>query len=213
MASAKQALSGPMHPSLFNLKNFIELATYLSPVLISFLMVGVGLFQGSPAKSLMYMVSLSLGLSLIAGLQWFIGRKALLAHSAARSALCDMWSFPGFSGSLNAPNAGSFIVIFSAIYMLLPMFASGTIQPFVILLLLPMLGLDAWAKFKERCTSVAGYASTALLGVMGGMLSLGWYMVSPDLVYSFNTESNREHCRRTANGDYMCTTYKTGSLR
>jgi hypothetical protein len=211
-SSVSAAMRAPMSPAMFNLKSFVDLATYLSPVLISFLLVGVGLFQGSPAKSMMYMVSLSLGLSVIAGLQWFMRRQKSNADIAGRSAMCDMWSFPGFAGSLNAPNAGSFIVIFSAIYMLAPMIASGTNQPFIIMLLLPMLALDGWSKFKENCTSMAGYGTTWVLGFLGGLISLAWWAVNPRLVYSFVSDSNREYCRREADGSYVCTTLKQGSL-
>jgi hypothetical protein len=192
-----------------DITNILELASYISPVLVMFILSSLGLMNGTPMKSIMYVISLIMGLVGIIMFQSLFNVNNL----DQRDVLCDLWHIPFLNNSLSSPSISSFIVMFSIAYTLLPMLLNGTMNATFLTIMFTILGLDGYLKINKKCVNMTGYIMSLFLGTLvGGGFSIIWSNISKKLTYFSSSESNRERCGRVSPSEFRCSVYKNGEL-
>jgi hypothetical protein len=191
-----------------NLSNLFQFITYIIPFLLIFTFILIGFLNNEPINSIMYVGAVTICTFLIG----LIGNQFNIEVLKDRSAMCDLWDIP-FINSIGGPSLTTYFITFSSIYMLLPMFMSGSINYGILLLFIILLVSDIVSKLSNKCTSITGIMLSIIFGVVtSGLLTTGLYHAVPDLMFFTENKSNKVMCGKPTKKKFKCSVYKNGQL-
>lgn len=192
-----------------NLSNLFQFITYITPFLLAFTFILIGFLNGQPVKSIVYIGSVCLATFIASLLQPSIKSEAI----QGRSELCDLWEMPFIGNNFNSPSLSTFFITFSSVYLLLPMFMSGSMNYPIMFLLIFLLVADTVSKITNKCTNYIGVLLGFVLAVVsGGVLSSIIYSNVPDIAFFSEKSSNSVVCGKPTKQNFKCSVYKNGVL-
>ena len=191
-----------------DLPNILDLSSALSPILVTFLLVMISLFNQN-VKGLIYLsgVLVTSIVNLIAG--FTLGK----AKDPNASVMCDFIGIP-YLTNFNVPSSSIMFHAFTIAYLVSPMYDTKSPNILLIAVLSMFLVLDAISKLKNKCTNNMGVTIGALLGGLMGYL---WYAIfkysgNEKLLYYNEIQSNNVQCSRPSKQTFKCTVYKNGEI-
>ena len=192
----------------FDLYNILQLISAISPLLITFLLVMISLFNEN-VKGLIYLA----GVLLASVINLFVGFTVGKTKHPDASVLCDFIQLP-YLTNFNIPSSSAMFLSFTLAYLTLPMVMSGQVNPSMIAVLSIFIAIDAVSKIKNKCTNFMGVAFGILLG---GLLGAGWFSVfkysnNEHLLYYNELQSNNVQCRRPDIQTFKCTVFRNGKV-
>ena len=192
-----------------NFSNMLQFFSTISPILLSFFLVMISLFN-SDIKGLVY-----LGGILIASLvNVFIMNTLKVKPDNLVPSNCKFIDFPFNLNEYISPAFNSMFISFTLWYLYLPMkYISGINYPMLIFLI-GLLILDGTTKITNGCTSFSGVALGFVIGTILGILYFVtiWKSGHEDLLF-FNAEaSNNVICSKPQKQTFKCFVYKNGEV-
>tara|TARA_Y100001935_G_scaffold145155_3_gene119951 strand:+ start:7188 stop:7805 length:618 start_codon:yes stop_codon:yes gene_type:complete len=194
-----------------DLYNILQLTSAISPLLVTFLLVMISLFNQN-LKGLVYLggVLLASVINLFLGYTFFSESNKKDSNA---SVICDFIQLP-YLTNFNVPSSSALFLSFTLTYLTTPMLISGQINPSIITVLSIFIAIDAVSKIRNKCTNSMGVVSGILLG---GILGLGWFSAfkgtgNEHLLYYNELQSNNVQCSRPSKQTFKCTVYKNGNV-
>lgn len=192
-----------------NFSNLLQFFAAISPILLSFCLVMISIFNAD-IKGMVY-----LGGVLIASLiNLLILNTLKVKSSKIIPSYCNLIEFPFNLNEYISPAFNSMFIAFTLAYLYMPMqYISGINYP-VILFITGLLVLDAATKISGGCTSFGGVALGSLVGFILGLV---WFIIfystdHKDLLF-FNAEpSNNVICSRPKKQTFKCLVYRNGEV-
>lgn len=189
------------------LSNLLQLTSTLSPVLITFFLVMLSLFNLN-LKGIMYLsgVMLATFLNYILGFAW-AGEEKIVPP-----AMCNLLEGPWTHHT--DPSSSSLYLAFTLVYLFMPMYFNNQMNIYLLTTLLVILGIDMITKIQNSCTSTMG----AILGmVLGGAMGLIWYALFKSsgfdkLLYFEEFQSNKPYCSKPGKQKFKCRNTKSGEI-
>ena len=189
------------------LSNLLQLTSTLSPVLITFFLVMLSLFNLN-LKGIMYLsgVMLATFLNYILGFAW-AGEEKIVPP-----AMCNLLEGPWTQHT--DPSSSSLYLAFTLVYLFMPMYFNNQMNIYLLTTLLVFLGIDMITKIQNSCTSTMG----AILGmVLGGAMGLIWYALFKScgfdkLLYFEEFQSNKMYCSKPGKQKFKCRNTKSGEI-
>ena len=192
-----------------NFSNMLQFFSTISPILLSFFLVMISLFN-TDIKGLVY-----LGGILIASLiNVFVMNSLNFESNKSTPPDCKLIEFPLNLQEYNTPAFNTMFISFTLMYLYLPMQYISTINYPVLIFITGLLVLDATTKITKGCTDFTGIVLGFIVGSLLGILyfvSL-WKTGHDDLLF-FNAEpSNNVVCSRPKKQSFKCKIFKNGEL-
>lgn len=191
-----------------DLPNILDLFSSLSPLLVSFLLVMISLFNQN-VKGLIYLsgVLITSLLNLIVG---FTLNKIKYSDAAP---ICDFIGIP-YLTNFNVPSSSTMFHAFTLAYLIPPMYDNGQPNVLLVTVLLSFILIDCVSKVKNRCTNKLGVSIGVVLGTLMGY---SWYAIfkltgNESLLYYNELQSNNVQCSRPSKQTFKCTVYKNGEV-
>ena len=189
------------------LSNLLQLTSTLSPVLITFFLVMLSLFNLN-LKGIMYLsgVMLATFLNYILGFAW-AGEEKIVPP-----AMCNLLEGPWTHHT--DPSSSSLYLAFTLVYLFMPMYFNNQMNIYLLTTLLVILGIDMITKIQNSCTSTMG----AILGmVLGGAMGLVWYGLFKSsgfdkLLYFEEFQSNKPYCSKPSKQKFKCRNTRSGEI-
>jgi hypothetical protein len=189
------------------ISNMLQLTSTLSPVLLTFFLVMLSLFNLN-LKGIMYLsgVLLATFISYMIGFAWG-GNEKLIPP-----AMCNLLEGPWTQHT--DPSSSSLYLAFTIVYLFMPMYYNNQMNIYLLTTLLVILGIDMITKVQNSCTSTMG----AILGmVLGGSMGLVWYGLFKssgleELLYFEEFQSNKPFCSKPSKQKFKCRNTKSGEI-
>ena len=192
-----------------NAGNLFQFITYISPFLLLFTFILIGFLNNEPLNSIIYVGAVCFSTFIIGLFQSGFNSKSF----AERNPMCDLWDIPGIGTQYNVPSLSTFFITFSTVYMLLPMFLSGSINYGILLLFIILLVSDTISKLQNKCTNIKGILAGFVFAlVLSGISTLVMYSSIPDLMFFTQKSSNKVSCGKPGKNKFKCSVYKNGQL-
>ena len=191
-----------------DLKNIFQLISTLSPLLVTFSMLMISLFNVN-IKGLVYLAGI-----LLANLtNIVIGSTIGHRNNDNASILCNLINMP-YVSNFNIPSSTTVFLSFTLVYLTLPMLTSSQFNPAMISFFLALIVVDAISKISNKCTTHLGI----LLGLLfGSFFGATWYSLIKNsgyesLLYYEELQSNKVRCSKPTKQTFKCSVYKNGKL-
>ena len=192
-----------------NFSNILHFFSTISPILLSFFLVMISLFN-TDIKGLVY-----LGGILIASLiNLFIMNTLKVKPEKIPSPGCNLIDFPLNLNEYISPAFNTMFISFTLWYLYLPMQYISSVNIPVLIFLCGLLVLDAGTKLSGGCTNFSGIALGFLVGTVLAIIYFIalWKTGHEDLLF-FNIEpSNNVVCSRPQKQTFKCFVYKNGEI-
>ena len=191
-----------------DLNNILQLISALSPLLVTFLMVMISMFNLN-LKGIVYLA----GVLLANFGNIIVGSTINHRKYENASIFCNLIDIPYLS-NFNVPSSTAVFLSFTTVYLTLPMIMNGQINPAIISFFLLLIGIDAITRISNRCTNVLG----VIMGLLfGGIFGTAWYSLfkysgNESLLYYEELQSNRVRCSKPTKQTFKCTVYKNGEM-
>tara|TARA_Y100000389_G_scaffold19504_1_gene16899 strand:- start:1653 stop:2261 length:609 start_codon:yes stop_codon:yes gene_type:complete len=190
------------------LENIINLFSALSPLLVSFLLVMISLFNQN-VKGLIYLA----GVLFTSIINLIVGFTLDKRKDPNASIMCDFIGIP-YLTNFNVPSSSTMFHAFTIAYLIFPMYDTKNANVLLITVLSLFLIMDCVSKIKNRCTNRMGISLGVLLGALMGYV---WYMIfkatgNESLLYYNEMNSNNVQCSRPSKQTFKCTVYKNGEI-
>ena len=191
-----------------DLHNILELFSALSPLLVSFLLVMISLFNQN-VKGLIYLS----GVLVTSLLNLVVGFTLNKRKEPDASLMCDFVGIP-YLTNFNVPSSSTMFHAFTLAYLLFPMYDNKQSNVLLLAVLTSFIILDGISKIKNKCTNIMGVSLGALLGALMGY---SWYAIfkftgNESLLYYNELQSNNVQCSRPNKQTFKCTVYKNGEV-
>jgi hypothetical protein len=192
-----------------NASNLFQFFTYISPFLLLFTFILIGFLNNEPLNSILYVGAVCISTFLVGLTQ----DKFNVESIPGRSPMCDLWEIPFISNNFNTPSLSTFFITFSSIYMLLPMFMSGSINYGIVILFALLFVSDIVSKLYNKCANKTGIALGFVFAtVISGIITTTLYNSAPDLMFFTEKSSNNVSCGKPSKQKFKCSVYKNGRL-
>ncbi len=178
----------------------------MSPIFIAVFMLMTSMFNGD-VKALIWLGCVILGVVALIPLSKLFILKSDQECTPKQAAVIDIFSkYPNLSVS-------TFFIIFTLMYLILPMQQNQDWNYYVIVGFLGMLIVDTLFKL-QNCTTYTGIVSGAFVGGMFSLLCYGVIrQAGGDQLLYFNTvSSNNIYCSRPKKQQFKCYVYKNGEI-
>jgi hypothetical protein len=188
--------------ALLGLNEFMQ----MSPIFIAVFMLMTSMFNGD-VKALIWLGCVILGVVALIPLSKLFILKSDQECTPKQAAVIDIFSkYPNLSVS-------TFFIIFTLMYLILPMQQNQDWNYYVIVGFLGMLIVDTLFKL-QNCTTYTGIVSGAFVGGMFSLLCYGVIrQAGGDQLLYFNTvSSNNIYCSRPKKQQFKCYVYKNGEI-
>ena len=191
----------------FNLVNVIQSFSYVSPVLLGFFLVMTSAFNKN-AKGIVYLGGVLMFSFLSILLKPLIGSKT----SPDASVTCNLFDI-GYT-NFNSPAFYSVFIAFTFSYLMMPMITNNTYNYYVLVCLLVLFFIDAFAKYYNKCSNAMGIFLGGMIGVLFGIIywAMLYYTNSEELLFFQPETSNNVVCNRPSKQTFRCKVYKNGKL-
>ena len=191
-----------------DLHNILDLFSALSPLLVSFLLVMISLFNQN-VKGLIYLA----GVLVTSLLNLVVGFTLDRRKDPEASLMCDFIGIP-YLTNFNVPSSSIMFHAFTLAYLIFPMYDNNQSNVLLVTVLMSFVVLDGISKVKNRCTNMLG---VSLGGLLGALMGYSWYAVfkytgNESLLYYNELQSNNVQCSRPNKQTFKCTVYKNGEV-
>ena len=188
----------------FPIINYISL---LAPTIISLFIITASVLNHD-LKGIIYLCGLLCTLMIaIASKSGFRGLIPANAHIA-----CNIFS-DGFPNSqYSNPSLDTVSLVFTTVYMCLPMLLNKTMNWTIFTLMLLFTSLNAAFRFKLNCNKPMDVVIGIIIGALCGFGY--WTLIKSrgggKYLYFANTKSNNVVCKKPSDQQFKCTVYKNG---
>ena len=182
------------------------------PVLIFSLMLLVTFINQDFVKGLVWMVFTIVGLGSVAF------AVTHLKPESVNPGWKDVTLFPLFSTFYNTCSLSSFLIIYTFLYLLLPMMHAKNINYSVVSLFIFFYVADILGRQYIKLKEVPNYDGIGtftgtIVGAMYGITTYSIIAVAGDkLTYFSRNASNNEYCSRPKKQQFKCNVYKNGQI-
>jgi hypothetical protein len=177
---------------------------FLFPIFLGVFMI-MSSFFNQDLKGLIWLLGSLVCCSIIYGVQrlkWF---KTLTAGACSNPFIQNK--------EYNSPSMSSAFIIFTVVYLFIPMYTMSSWNFFVVGLLLWFFIFDALFKIQTLCTPLLGVIMGTLIGGGVGLLYYGLIQnINPKLVYYQMSSSNKDYCSKPKDQQFKCSVYKNGEF-
>jgi len=193
-----------------DLANVLYMLSYLSPLYLIFFMLMSSLFN-QDVKALVWLGGVALFTIVVIGLQRLFKSGVQLD----RSPVCSMFSIGGLTiPSYDSPSVPSFFIIFTLVYLVLPMFTNKMWNYYIIIGFAGLFVIDTLTKLRGKCTTPSG---VLFGGFFGALFAIVWYQIiqgagGAKLLYFNTAGSNNVVCSKPKQQTFKCLVYKNGQL-
>ena len=194
----------------FWLLNTLKFLAYIAPFLLGFTFITVSALNGTFLQPLVYFGVLSLTMLVLSQIKI----NGNLDLPTDYNAICKTWGWNIFDDAYYRPSLGTYFIVFSAMYTIMPMIISQNINVFFIVYLISVFLLDLIFNFSiNKCYTITSYSISVFFGLLVGSLSSTLvHSTNPELVYFGDTPSNNQTCGKKNNKNFKCSVYKNGKL-
>jgi len=196
----------------FTLSNMIQLISILSPILITFFLVMLSLFNLN-MKGIVYLAGILLASFVNYGISGVIKNTDDQSSPSSHShAVCNLIELDIWQNQ--NPSPSSMYLSFTFIYLLAPMIQNKQMNLLLITTMILLIGIDAIVKNINGCTSKGG----SFFGILvGGFLGFVWYLALTmsklhNLLFFTEFDSNKPYCSKPTNQKFKCRATKTGEI-
>lgn len=196
----------------FSITNLLKFISFMSPLLITFFMIVISIFNNKIVKGLIF----TIGLVIVTFINYLLKNTLKEKQHPMASPLCNVIPFPFTASSVNgiysSPGLSSTILGYTAGYLIFPMKINNQINPSLLVFLIALMGINATVEVNDKCTSIGGVLLGSVLGILLGILYYNIISVNgyKDLAYFSEVSSNRTICNKPSKQKFKCTTYKRG---
>jgi len=182
------------------------------PVMIFSLMLLVTFINQEFVKGLVWMIFTIVGLGSIGF------AITNLKPESVNPGWKDVTLFPLFSSFYNTCSLSSFLIIYTFLYLLLPMMHAKNINYSVVSLFIFFYIADILGRQYIQLKEVPNYDGIGtftgtIVGAMYGILTYSIVAVAGDkLTYFSPSASNNEYCSRPKKQQFKCNVYKNGQI-
>lgn len=189
--------------------NIVQLFTVFAPLFLGTFLVLISVFNQN-IKGLIYLGGVLIASVINLGIMFMIGSEPV----DNQGAICNLIEFPLIPTQYNVPNYNSMFIMFTLVYLLLPMLANNQVNMWIIGTIVSIFAVDAYVKLQYSCTVPRGITFGAIIG---GFLGAIWYFVfklteHESLLFFSDLVSNNVICQRPKNQTFKCSVYKNGQV-
>tara|TARA_Y100000389_G_scaffold204365_1_gene256503 strand:- start:3161 stop:3811 length:651 start_codon:yes stop_codon:yes gene_type:complete len=208
--TVRQPVQQPLSITFTNLMKYVSM---MSPLLITFFMIMVSIFNNTLIKGLLF----TFGLVIVTFINYILKNLLKDKQSQYASPMCNILPQP-FTAVANgdifsSPNLSSTIISFTMAYLLFPMKVNNEINPAVATFLVSLLGINSSVEIHSNCSSIGGVILGIIFGIIAGLLYYSLIVVSghKDLAYFSEALSNDIKCNKPSKQRFKCVTYYRSS--
>lgn len=196
-----------MKPTLLNAIKFLA---YITPFLLGFTFILLAALNGTPLPALVYFGILALTMLVIS----MITIHSDMPIPTGYNELCKTFGWNFYDDAYYRPALGSYFIVFTFMYSLIPMIMNSQINIFFISFMSAVLILDAVVNFGiNKCYTMATYIIAVFFGIMlGGLSSALINSTNPELIFFGDKASNKSSCGMVSSKNFKCQVYKNGQL-
>ena len=189
--------------------NIVQLFSVFAPLFLGTFLVLISVFNQN-IKGLIYLGGVLIASVLNLAVMFMIGSEP----DENQGAICNLINFPLVPTQYNIPNYNSMFIMFTLVYLLLPMLANNQVNMWIIGTIVSIFAVDAYVKLEYSCTVPRGITFGAIIG---GFLGAVWYFVMKfskheSLLFFNDLVSNNVICQRPKNQTFKCSVYKNGQV-
>lgn len=189
--------------------NIVQLFSVFAPLFLGTFLVLISVFNQN-IKGLIYLGGILIASVINLGIMLMIGSEPV----DNQGAICNLIEFPLIPTQYNVPNYNSMFIMFTLVYLLLPMLANNQVNMWIIGTIVSIFAVDAYVKLQYSCTVPRGITFGA---IVGGFLGAIWYFVMKfteheSLLFFSDLVSNNVICKRPKNQTFKCSVYKNGQV-
>lgn len=186
------------------LSSTIQFITLLSPFILSFVLLLLSVVNQN-IKGFVYLAGVLLGSFVWS---WFID-KTDIGNSDAL-AICSV-----VPNIMHFPSYNSYFIMFTAVYMLIPMFIMSNTNWFLLSFFLILFFTDGYFYTKYKCSKNTWGVPVG--GLIGALCAIAWFELFyhsgfKGLLYFDNTTSDKQVCDRPSKQTFRCKVFKKGVL-
>ena len=189
--------------------NIVQLFSVFAPLFLGTFLVLISVFNQN-IKGLIYLGGVLIASVLNLAVMFAVGSEP----DENQGAICNLINFPLVPTQYNVPNYNSMFIMFTLVYLLLPMLANNQVNMWIIGTIVSIFAVDAYVKLEYSCTVPRGITFGAIIG---GFLGAVWYFVMKfteheSLLFFNDLVSNNVICKRPKNQTFKCSVYKNGQV-
>ena len=194
----------------FWLLNTFKFLAYIAPFLFGFSLITISALNGTFLQPIIYFGILALSMMLLSQIK--INKDVPIPSNF--NEICKTWGWNFFDDAYYRPSLGTYFIIFSVFYTLMPMIINKTFNIFFIVYIISVFMLDLIFNFGiNKCYTTSSYVISIFAGVIiGGVSSSLINATNPELVYFGVSPSNNQVCGKVSNKNFKCSVYKNGQL-
>tara|TARA_B100000927_G_C16462020_1_gene468227 strand:- start:273 stop:851 length:579 start_codon:yes stop_codon:yes gene_type:complete len=185
-----------------NSGNIISSIGWLIPQILAIIAVFLPIFNGSPHKSIAFMMFSALLLVLGSISSW---QSKYKTHE--NSLLCNMFYLLDDS-SPDCPSKNSLFVSFTCLYLISPMILYNTYNYWALCAILLFLIIHIYHQINSGCSSAECYLPAIFWGGFIGYISV--YFIAragyEEILYFNELANNKVICNKTVGGPHSCKT-------
>ena len=194
----------------FTFSNLIQFFSAISSILLAFFMIMISFFN-QDIKAILFLAGAFIA---------YVFNLALLKPALGnplkddRSPTCDIINVP-INNKYDGPSSNSVFIAFTLTYLTVPMFENNEINFPLLMSILTLLGMDAFYKLSNKCTTAFGIVIATLVG---GLIGIGYYYLlinfklKEQTYFSGIGSNNKETCSMPDKQTFKCAVYKNGEL-
>lgn len=193
-----------------SLLNAIKFLAYISPFLLGFTFILIAAMNGTPLPAIIYFGILALSMFLLS----LITISSTNPLPSNYNELCKTWGWNFFSDAYYRPSLGTYFIVFTLFYTLLPMILHSNVNYFFLTFMLFVFILDLVINFGvNKCYQTSTYFISIFAGLLiGGLTSPFIASADPSLVFFGSPPSNNQQCGMVSKKNFKCLVYKNGQL-
>ena len=194
----------------FWLLNTFKFLAYIAPFLFGFSLITISALNGTFLQPLIYFGILALTMLILSQIKL----NKDMPMPADFNEICKTWGWNFFDDAYYRPSLGTYFIVFSAFYTLMPMIINNNFNIFFITYIISVFLLDSIFNFGiNNCYTASSYVISIFFGIIIGSVSSSLINSSnPELVYFGNSPSNNQTCGKVSNKNFKCSVYKNGQL-
>lgn len=193
-------------PMQFTIENIVNFISILLPLYITFFMAMTGVFSSDFAKFGVWLGGVLITSFILVLVNQFLGPPS--------NGSCNAFNIPLLK---NTPSATSSFIMFTLVYLMLPMYEVKSWNVAVIVVFLILFVFDYVTKSLQQCTTLIHAVGGA---IFGSLAAVGWYTMiksaGGDKLLYFNLGStggsNNVFCSKPKQSTFKCSVYKNGQM-
>lgn len=191
-----------------NLANLFIYLSHISSFMLIFMLALMSMMGMNLIKFIVLMGALIISLAIVVyGITFNNG------INTSRPAFCSMWNM--LPDEYNRPTISVFTNAFLFMYLMIPMFFSGSVNWFLFCFLLFILLSDLVTKYTYNCYRLNSLVIGFFLGIIfGGIISvmLQGHETYKNLLYFSELSTGKQYCSKKTEKKFACRLYKNGQV-